>query len=426
MPQVPTPEEILLAFGKVIYAFFIDYWWLVLPPAIFFIFLDIWLIAIRTRWIKALPWITLEIRIPREILKTPKAMEQVFSGMHALYDPPNPLEKWWQGRLQEWVSFEMVGDSTGIHFYVRTIKRFRNLVEAQVYAQYPQAEILEAEDYTENFPANIPNKEYDLWGTEMIFLKPDAYPIRTYFELEEVQEEKRFDPLSSIAEVMSRLQPGEAIWVQFIIKPADPKWIEKGVKVVNQIMEKKSAPKGAPNLAEFLVNLLRAPFEPPTWLGEKKDQFESLKFLLSPVEKTIAEGIEKKIAKLGFETMIRWIYIGRTDLFSKQYISSILSYFRHFNTMNLNGLKLNKFVAPKIRYWWYFKSRREFLRKRALLGWYKTRTMIDNARKQKKIILNTEELATIYHFPTVFVEAPALERVEYKKGGAPPTLPVGE
>ncbi|MBI1974942.1 MAG: hypothetical protein HYS57_01120 [Parcubacteria group bacterium] len=430
MPQIPAPTEIVFELARVIFAFFAEYWWLVLPPAFFFIFLDVWLLAIQTRWVRRLPWITLEVRTPKNIERTARAMEQIFAGMHALYDPPNPLETWWEGRLQEWVSFEMVGDGEGIHFYVRTIKKFRNLVESAIYAQYPQAEIVEVEDYTEKFPANIPNKEYDLWGTEMIFLKPDPYPIRTYVDFEEKgQEESRVDTLAAMAEVMGRLKPGEAIWTQYLIKPADPEWIKKGEELVAQIVEKKEKPKSqglGAGFAEFLANLLKAPMEHPLWSEEKKEEGFELRLLLSPIEKNAAEAIDRKISKLGFETVIRWIYVGRTDIFSRQYIGAILSYFRQFNSMTLNGLRLNKFVAPKIRYRWYFKARREFIRKRALLGWYKSRTMIDNSRKQKKLLVNVEELASLYHYPTLLVEAPGIASTEYKKGGPPSSLPMEE
>lgn len=371
---------------------------------------------------------TLVVRIPREIMKTPKAMEQIFAGVHGISSAPSFTEEWFEGKLQEWISFEIVGDMTGIHFYVHTLASHRNLVEAQIYAQYPQAEIMEVEDYTRKYPDNIPNQEYDLWGTEMVFMQPNAYPLRTYFEFEEAVEEKRIDPLASLAEVLSGLKPGDSIWMQFLLRPAGSEWVKEGEQLVSKMIGRKEPSAAGITFAEFLANLIKAPFEHPVWSTEvkKESKPENLMMALTPGEKDKVEAIEKKIAKLGFETIIRIIYIGRRDTFDKSLIGATLSYFRHFNTMNLNGLKPNKQVTPKVTYRIAFKTRREYLRKRAILDWYKSRAMVRNPLKQKPFILNTEEMATLFHFPTAFVEAPSLQHVEYKKGGPPPTLPISE
>jgi hypothetical protein len=54
-----------------------------------------------------------------------------------------------------------------------------------------------------------------------------------------------------------------------------------------------------------------------------------------------------------------------------------------------------------------------------LYGVYRERLMPKDVN-----ILNTEELATIYHFPTKMVEAPMVHRIEAKKGEPPAGLPV--
>ncbi len=40
------------------------------------------------------------------------------------------------------------------------------------------------------------------------------------------------------------------------------------------------------------------------------------------------------------------------------------------------------------------------------------------------LVMNSEELATVYHFPGSVALTPAIERVGSKKGGAPSNLPI--
>ncbi|KKR22760.1 MAG: hypothetical protein UT53_C0034G0008 [Candidatus Yanofskybacteria bacterium GW2011_GWD2_39_48] len=67
---------------------------------------------------------------------------------------------------------------------------------------------------------------------------------------------------------------------------------------------------------------------------------------------------------------------------------------------------------------WPIKSIMEFRRKVKLYKKFKKR-----AFTTKTYVLNTEELATIYHFPDIGIESP-LPRIEAKKGEPPINLPI--
>ena len=62
-----------------------EVWWIVLPLIAFFIFWDFWLLYLHVRFVKAITWKLLEIKVPKNVLKTPKAMEQIFAAAHAPY-----------------------------------------------------------------------------------------------------------------------------------------------------------------------------------------------------------------------------------------------------------------------------------------------------------------------------------------------------
>ena len=140
-------------------------------------------------------------------------------------------------------------------------------------------------------------------------------------------------------------------------------------------------------------------------------------FRLSPGERDTVELIEKNIAKLGFRTTIRFLYISPHDMYSGVHVASMMGFFRQLNTLNLNSFKPDSSTAPSVDY--LLPKMRNFARKRRLLFNYKRRYI-----KPRAYILNNEELATVYHFPGMVVAAPMAPRIGSKKGEPPPGLPV--
>lgn len=397
-------------------------WWWLLPLVLFFIFWDLWLYYIRIKHLLGIKWKFLEIKVPRDVLKTPKAMELIFSAIHGSYSFGFTFwEKYWEGQVEPWMSFELVGSGGGSYFYIRVPENFRNMVESAIYSQYPNAEISEKEDYTELLPQVLPNKTYDLWGADFAFLRENGYPIRTYEFYEDKEEERRLDPIANVLEVMSNLKDDEFIWLQFLVRPTDDSWKKKAEELINKLIGKKNPKEQGfmEWLGIFMVNLIKAPFEHPTWPESKNNNAGPVNLIqfLTSGEKDVIKAIENKISKLGFETNIRFIYIDKRDSFSRQNVAAVIGAFRQFNTQNLNGFKINLATYTKARH--PFKSTKLFLRKRRLFDLYKLRFF-----PRKHFILNIEELATIYHFPSVIVEAPMLKRLESKKGEPPSSLPV--
>lgn len=406
-------------------AVFLSYWWIYSPIVLFLIFRNLWLFYVQARFIKSVQWTLLEVKIPKEVLKTPKAMEQVFAGFSGIRSSINVADKYWEGKVQQWLSLEIVGKGGDVYFFIRTPVVFRNLVEANIYAQYPDAEIKEAADYVFDFPEDIPNKDYNLWGTEFMLTKDDPYPIRTYLAFEESVEERRLDPLASLAEVLSKLKEGEHIWIQVLVRPADEEWKKRADDLVAKLIGKKVEKKGGAwwgvmawigsFLRDMVIGLHKIPEEVPG--AEKKEAAASLMQFLSPGEKEVVAAIEMNASKLGMETTIRFLYLGRSDIFSRANVAAVIGTFKLFNTLNLNGFKPNIKTITSANY--FFKKRREYLKKRKMLQAYKLRMFL-----YKPYVLNIEELATIYHYPTYMVEAPTVRRVAAKKGEPPIGLPI--
>jgi len=376
-------------------------------------------IYIHIKYANTLNWLLLEIRIPKDIQKSPKAMEHVFAALHGVFIPPRWWQKLFQGKVLDWFSLEIVGIDGEPHFYIRTIDRNRKLVEVQIYAQFPDAEVIEVPDYVNNFPSSVPSDDYNMWGSEFSLTKEDAYPIRTYEDFEVkgggLEEAKRIDPLASLSELISTLEAGEFIGVQLLITPTGDGWIKKGQAVVDKIMGKEVKFKGDwPSKIFFWIDSLI-----PGGQSSKKEEEKKPDIMrLSPGTVELLKSIEKSFGKLGFASTIRFLYLAPKEKFHMVHVSGIVGAYKQFASQSLNGFKLNLATASFAR--WPFKNQKIRTKKIILLRKFKDRVLGPTA---KKTVLNTEELATVFHFPDVSVRSPLLPRIEAKKGEPPLKLP---
>src|SRR3989338_7223435 len=314
---------------------FLSLWWLWLPVALFSAFIELWTKYLKANAVKKINWILLEVKVPRDVQRTPKSMEQIFAGLHGVQTKIKFWDKYWKGKVQEWFSLEIAGIDGGVYFFVRTPEQYRNLVEAQIYAQYPGAEIHETLDYAGPLASKVPSKNFDIAGVELVLARDDFYPLRTYPQFEEKEEERRVDPIAAFLEILSKLKPSENIFVQYIVKPLSFDE-EKKIKEAAQAQIDKMH-------------------------GRRKEAEKQL--TLSPGEKLVAEGVEAKVSKLLFKSSIRFAYIARSDVFNKANIAAVLGAFKQFNTVNMNGFKPNSDVGTSADYP-FFKKRREYLKKK--------------------------------------------------------------
>ncbi|MBU2037244.1 hypothetical protein KJ866_03560 [Patescibacteria group bacterium] len=422
-------EEILNNYFKFLDIFF-GVAWIWLPVILAVIFFESWLYYIyRWHW-RQLDWILLEVRPPKEMESSPKNMEQIFAGLWGVIGTVGyKYEKYIKGVMQDYFSFELVGYNGEAHFYLRILKKFRNLVEAQVYSQYPQAEIREVPDYVWNVPADIPNKNWNLWGCRLTMIRDSAYPIRTYVELMDVAKTDQpfFDPLSGLMEVFGKLRQGEQIWLQILFRPVPDDWQKKARAVADKLLGKKETPPPESLFAmdrrtwfESIYDALYAIITgnpAPLRATDKKDEKYSGALHLSPGEKAIIEGIELKSSKKGFDAKINFVYIGRANIFTMANVSAPLGVIMQIANLNMNSFRPDPKLTTKANY--FFAKARKAYKQRVLMRMMRARSFWE-----KGYILNIEELATLFHFPTIGVKGPMTPYIEVKKGSAPVDLPM--
>jgi hypothetical protein len=443
---MPTYEN--LAFFWAVIA---NTWWMWMPFLTFYMFRETWRWYLRSRYFANLKWVTIEVRLPREIPKGPEAMEEVWAGLQTMYFGFDPEEKWWQGLQHDYISFELASFGGDTHFYIRSPAFFKNVVEAQVYSQYPDIELVEVEDYMSRLPEKVPTPEWDLFGVEFKLTnkESDAFPIRTYrdFQKTGVEAEEQVDPFGSIIEGFGKIEPGEFLIYHLLARPMQTEHNElpeKAKKLVAKLVGRKLPPEKS-RIEEFRETISPATsfvgdlFKAVTGAGEgeeaapekKEDYGTTLMQHLTTRDRERVEGIEKKMSQPIWEAIPRFCYIAQKKKFHYSHLSNFIGGMRQYNKADSNGLYLQgESMATTTPWYWPKKWRRHLAadKKKTYFNYLRIRKPFTDTIhvKSKFIHLSVEEMATIFHYPSQgTVKAPMLQRVESKRAEPPATLPVG-
>ncbi|MBT3355785.1 hypothetical protein HN784_04590 [bacterium] len=423
-----------IVFFSVLQDTFKNLWWVILPIPVWKIFYLVWEEYIDLMWAVATPRITLEIIPPADTEKGPKIMEQIFHGLHT-QSSLNKFEIYCGWRTnQDKFSFEIASHEGSVHFYINCPATTRNNVEAQIYAQYPDTEIFQVEDYVwSHTPKNLPNVEWDVWGTTLKLVSEDQLPIRTHKHFKEEITGVMIDPLSSLTEVMSAIGKDQHVWFQIVFTPLHERdWHPQSMDYINKLIGKGESEKTKKSffgyLGEFFVlpgNILRGMLveeaeliAPEMGSTEEivKNDFNINK--LSPDEQERVKAVYENISKIAFGTTMRFVYTGKRDGFNKALgVAGVMGAIKQFGDTNLNAL----YPDPRSKtfaLYGFTDSRLAFRQRRVVQNFR------DRSFSQGKFVFNIEELATVYHFPDMSVKSPNVSRVDAKKGSAPANLPI--
>ena len=337
--------------------------------------------------------VLLSIELPKENEKTPLAAEQMYASLHGLlrFTPDT----------QEHISLEMRSSEQGILFYVFTPSHFRNFVEGQIYAQYPDAEIKEVPDYTDSIPDSA-----EIAATELVLAKDQIFPIKTFRDFEEA------DPLAAITSALGKAGVGEHIWLQILIRPVDDVWQQAGHDYVKRVREgiKPTSLDPVSILKDvFSTIFAHLPYALKMFTNGPDPYVPSrpsgAPVRLSAGQELELKSLENKLSKMGFEAKIRILAAAPDILVARERIASVAASFKQFSTANLNSFSAGP-IDTSGRKW---------------VSAYKARSFPDDG---PSYILNIEELASIYHMPNISVETPSISWTRSKKGEPPLNLPL--
>jgi hypothetical protein len=383
-----------------------------LPIFLLVTFVQTWMRYMRTKWISEQKFVLLELKVPKEIEKSPAAMEIVLIALYQT-GTGSLLDVYLKGRTRFWSSLELVSIGGQVHFYIWTSEKLRNTIESQIYSQYPTVEIHEVPDYSLGVLYD-PDK-ISIRGAQMILSKKDAYPIKTYIDYglnKDPKEEYKIDPLTAVIEYLGSLKPGEQSWIQILIRAHK----SEGLKEV-RLFKKPDWTKAAKEEIKKVAG--DSLFKPEEGKGGSFIQ-------LTEMQRETITAIERSISKFAFDASVRMIYLAEKEAFNPVNIGGLLGSFKQFNSNTLNGFKRSwgtEFDYP----WEDFRKTRERSNERKILDAYKRRSFFHPPYKNfhaKPFILTTEELATIFHFPGLVSTTPTFSRLVSRKAEPPPNLPL--
>ncbi|MDD5043227.1 MAG: type IV secretion system DNA-binding domain-containing protein [Patescibacteria group bacterium] len=315
--------------------------------------------------------------------------ETFFSGIGGLRREKG-WKTWFFGR-QDQIALEIVVWRGLIYFYVACPLYLRDYLEQQIQAQYPDSVIEEVEDY------NIFSPQGVILGTYLTLTRKNAFPIKTYRKLES-------DPLNTLTNSLSKIDEESGAAIQIVLRPAGVEWRKEGVHIATAMqqgkklsaVEKKSAwgELGKTFKAAASSGAASKPGLPPK---------QNEPYRLSPLEEEMVKGLEEKSSKAGMEVNIRVMASAKSREAGKIILDNIVNSFNQYNIYQYgNGFRQSAPSSLK-------KIIKEFIYR--------------HFNENKKIILNTEEMASIYHFPLPTMETPRIAWLLSRSAPAPNNIP---
>jgi hypothetical protein len=392
-----------------------------LPYILFYLWFESWMYYIQILNRFKAGRVSLEILLPKEIFKSPAAMERILSQLFQKASPDNHLDTYWAGKHPPYYGLEIISTEGNVHFIVNTQNnKYRMYVETAFYAQYPGIEIRELPvDYTAAVPWDPEN-----WGYMPIHFGKRhtgdkmGYPIATYIDYglaDDPKEEFKHSPIAMLVELLSSMGPGEHMWFQFMIKihreeafmtgsiaGVVPDWragIKKEILAIYDDAKKRS-------------------------MGEDEETGRGT-VALTPLERTKVETLERAIAKWPFKVQIRVFYAAKLENINYDRIGQAITIFQETENMQNNSIRY-KWRADYDWNWWQDPTGRKRLHhKKEELEQYKLRVYEGKNERDIGSIMTTEEIATLFHLPSSVVASPGLSRIPSARAEAPSNLPTG-
>lgn len=308
--------------------------------------------------------------------------EQFFTGLSEIYEK-SFMREFIYG--QPYLVFEIgePANENQILFYISAPRKFADILERQIHSFFPDAFYEQVKDYSPFILGGFSVASY------ISLAKHYSMPIRTYQKME-------IDPLNAFTNSLSKIsEKGEGAAMQILIAPAR-NWQSFSSKVIREMQKglefSKALSKAHGGLLESLQDIF----------GGNKAPKE-LK-ALTPIQEEEIKAISEKAQKVGFAANVRLVASAGTKGRAEEILSQMEKGFSQFSSPNLNSFKVNRATDKKVSRLIYQYSFRLF-------------------DIRQKMVLNTEELSSIFHFPTPYLETPRIKYLTFKKAPPPVILP---
>ena len=302
-----------------------------------------------------------------------------FGGLRA----QRGLRAWFRGRTDHF-SLEIVAHQGLISFYIAVPRHLKDYMEQQILAQYPEANLTEIEDYNIFNPLGAVTAGYFKFSREFFF------PLKTYLTL-------NTDPLNALTNSLSKVAPQDGIAIQVVARSAKKAWHRFGSKVAVEMQKGKTLSDALASTKFFSAAKILSSlggFVSPKSAEQITAEKNRPQRQLSPMEQELVKGLEQKTSKAGLDCNIRVVVSAKDSESAASYFESVANTFAQYNYYQYgNTLKIIRDSSQQLVNDFIYRAYRE----------------------NQKMILNTEELASIFHFPTPFLETPNIRWLLAKK-----------
>jgi len=304
------------------------------------------------------------------------------------------FKTWLFGRYDSWSLEIILGFDGLITFYMAVPQYLMEYVKQQLFSKYPHAQIEEVDDY------NIFNRQGYVACGYLKLLKHNMFPILTYKQMSNT------DPLVPIISVLSKFPEGQTAGIQFVMRSAKSSWRSAGVKVASEMQQGKDLKKAmasvsSGSVADFLVGTVGSLAASPQ---KPEDQTKPpIQHQLTPMEQQMAKSIEEKAAKAGMDINIRIVSFAPLENQAKDNLRRIIDAFAEYSSYQYaNGFKgVVKSEGRQLIHDFIYR----------------------NFDEKIGIVLNTEEMTSLWHLPLPNTEVPRLAWLTARRLPPPLNMP---
>lgn len=365
-----------------------------LPLLLMAILWPLWTTFVRSQFVMSIPYSIIELKPGKETPRSARAMELLFYSLHHRTDISRVASVLFGHIRLPW-SFEIHAHAGAVRFYVYLPTAHRSAVESRIRNEYRDIDIDETWDYSRDFyfdpfSMRVAMREYTL-------SKADPYPLKTFVAYED-EKEKR-DVFNELLEDLLTVNEHEHVFVSWIIRP-------------HQRERKKIWLDPTDSLHED------AHVEISKIIGSKGDLHA-----LSIQKQALVAAIENALKKPSFDCGARAMYIAPRSHWNEERAASLDTLFDRFNDSELNSFTS---YDPRENVDWPLSevfSVAPALAMGYMLQLFRRRAFYAPPYYGRSFVLNTEELATVFHVPHVS-RASALAKMRGLTLEPPDNLPV--
>lgn len=352
-------------------------------------------------YLRSLDFVFLQVKVPKkdskddhdkdrdqvaQIQRLVGISDHLFAAFNSIYS--SEIGHFYKG--QNFFSLEYIASENYVNFYVGCPSDIAKLMEKQITSFYPEA-VISYEEAPCIFHEGTHQCTGYLSGTRSF-----VYPFRTYKQFESA------DPINNILNALSQASDdqGSTAAVQFMVRPAKSDWQQKTRDFSKELSSghKKTAWYNPIALLGELFELIIHGAGDDSKGGEEKTEHSS---------QELVKLMEEKSEQHGFETVIRLVTSSKDKRLAKMHLSNILGAFSQYGSPNINGFTKQKYHLQK-------PLLRNFIFRSFKRSW----------KPQHKLLLSTEELASLFHFPHIkYNDIPSIRWQNYKIVQSPQNIP---